>query len=105
MLEKLEEKRLKIVKEFKKKGHVFMTKAKLKSVSPLSFAKNPKKSSRFTKRPLVLTKCSEARKAFLEWYFSIYYQYKEACRKYLAGVVDVEFPIGTYRPPGLCCSP
>ena len=102
MLEKLEERRLKIVARYKKDGHVFMTKGQLKKVKPSSYAKNPKKSKRFSKRPLVLTSCAEARRQFLEWYFSIYDWYKKACKKYLSGKVDVEFPPGTYRPPGLC---
>ena len=102
MLEKLEERRLKLVKEYKNKGHEFMTKEELRKVRPGSSPKRTKKSKRYSFRPLVLTKCGEARERFLEWYFSVYDAYKKACEKFLAGVLDVEFPPGTYRPSSFC---
>jgi len=33
------------------------------------------------------------------WYFSIYFAYKDASRKYRLGFIDAEFPPGTYKPP------
>ena len=105
MLEKLEIRRLKLVRSLKRSGHVFMTRKQLLRQKPGSYPRNTKKSTRYSHRPLVLTTCSEARRMFLEWYFSIYSWYKEACQRYLAGEVGVEFPPGTYRPSGLCICP
>jgi len=88
-----------VAKWEKEKGHVFMTKAQLKKVCPSSPAKKPKVSKRNSHRPLVLTLCAKARKNFLEWYFSIFYRYKKAVQRYMAGDMNAEFPPGTYRPP------
>jgi hypothetical protein len=101
MLKKLEERRVKLVNAYKAQGHRFMTKEELRAVTPGTLAKNPKKSKRNDPRPLILTQYQEAKKLFLEWYFSVVYRYKEAVAEYLAGNLAVEFPPGTYRPPGL----
>ena len=101
MLKKLEERRQVILERWAKVGHVFSTREELKKVKAGSFPKHTKKSERHSKRPLVLSRCPEAKRAYLEWYFSIYHAYKEACRRYRAGDFGVEFPPGTYRPPGV----
>jgi hypothetical protein len=100
MYKKLEERRLKIVREWRKKGHQFLTKHQLRKIRAGTLPKTTKKSERYSKRPLVLTKCTEAKKLFLEWYFSVYHQYKNAVKKYLLGDVNAKFPPGTYKPPG-----
>ncbi len=97
----IEKKRVEIVRTLKESGHTFLTEKELRKVKPGTLAKNPKKSSRNSFRPLVLSRSPIAKKNYLEWYFTIYKQYKEAVKKYLAGDFTVEFPPGTYRPPGL----
>jgi len=100
MYEKLEARRKEIVASFKAKGHKFMTKGELKKVSTGSSPHKTKKSKRNSKRPLVLTRCSEHKKKFLQWYFGIYNAYKDAVTQYLGGDPLVHFPPGTYKPPG-----
>lgn len=99
MLKKREERRLKLVENRRAEGHGFVPPEKLLSVEPGTKPKTTKKSKRDSKRPLVLTKCAEAKKLFLEWYFSIYEAYKAAVKLYRQGQLDVKFPPGTYRPP------
>ena len=99
MNKKLEERRQKILSESEAK---FRTKTELKRVQPGSL---PKKTKKGTRRPLVLSNDSVARKIFLDWYFNIVEQYKEACVKYRQGDFTVLFPPGTYRPPGLAINP
>lgn len=99
MLKKREERRQKLVAERRAKGLGFLPKQKLLEVVPGTKPKSTKKSGRESKRPLVLTKCPEAKKIFLEWYFSIYEAYKVAVKLYRMGQLDVKFPPGTYRPP------
>ena len=99
MLKKREERRLKLIEERKADGLGFVPRAKLLEVTPGTKPKTTKKSTRESKRPLVLTKCPEARKLFLEWYFSIYEAYKAAVKLYREGHLDAKFPPGTYRPP------
>ena len=100
MLSKLEKRRLEIVNELKRNGHVFPKKSILRQVTPSTRAKNPKVSKRYDFRPLVLTCCEETKKAFLALYFGIYEAYKKAVKRYLAGDTLVRFPPGTYKPPG-----
>ncbi len=99
MLKKREELRVELVKERKAKGLGFLTREQLLNTVPGSLPKTTKKSKRDSKRPLVLTQCPEAKKRFLEWYFSIYQAYKVAVKLYRLGKLDVKFPAGTYRPP------
>lgn len=99
MLRKREERRLELVRDRKAKGLGFLTREQLLEVVPGTKPKTTKKSERNSKRPLVLTKCPETKKRFLEWYFSIYQAYKVAVRLYRQGQLDVKFPKGTYRPP------
>lgn len=101
MLSKLEKRRVEIVSALKAQGHRFMTNEELLAVIPGTTARNPKKSKRNSPRPLVLTRCVQARKSFLEKYFSILVAYKKAIVRFFAGELSVEFPPGTYRPPGL----
>ena len=65
MNKKLEERRQKILSESEAR---FRTKTELKRVSPGSL---PKKTKKGTRRPLVLTSDSVARRVFLDWYFNI----------------------------------
>ena len=38
-------------------------------------------------------------KAFVAWYFNIYFDYKDASKRYRLGEKNVKFPPGTYKPP------
>ena len=99
MLKKREERRLKLVEERKAKGLGFLTRGKVLEIVPGTKPETTKKSTRESKRPLVLTKCLEAKKVVLEWYFSIFAAFKVAVKVYRLGKLDAEFPKGTYRPP------
>ncbi len=101
MLQKFEQRRQVILEEFAKQGYVFPTPEQLRRTKASAYPKHTKKSERHSKRPLVLSRCAKAKKAYLELYFSIYHAYKEACRRYRAGDFGVEFPPRTYRPPGV----
>lgn len=101
MLRKLEARRIKIINELKAAGHRFLTQKELRAVTPGTPAKNPKRSNRHDFRPLVLTCCKIAKQNFLNWYFSIYEQYKTAAKNYFAGNMTYPFPPGTFRPPML----
>ncbi len=105
MLKKLEEHRVRIVTALKAEGRTFLGRERLLAQKPGTAAKNPKKSKRYTRRPLVLSVCKEARAQFLDWYFSVYSEYKRAVKKYLAGDLSVRFPPGTYRPPSAVMVP
>lgn len=100
MYQKLESRRMEVVAQKKASGHNFLTKDQLRKTPPGSCPRNTKKSHRTSKRPLVLTKCAERKKQFLDWYFAIYNIYKESVMKYLKGNLLEDFPAGTYRPPG-----
>jgi len=100
MYQKLEARRLDIVRAYKAKGHSFMTKHELRKTMTGSRPKNIKKSNRNSRRPLVLTSCINARKQFHDWYFAIYNSYKQAVKMYLSGDYSTVFPPGTYKPPG-----
>ena len=98
MLAKLEEKRQAIVKERKKEGKGFLGRKKILGTKPGSRAKNPKKSSRYSHRPRVLSKCPERRQTGNAYYFSKQDHFKKASKKYREGNLTVEFPCGMYRP-------
>ena len=104
MLKKLEERRVKIVNERKAKGLGFLGPVALAKMVPGSKPLATKKSKRDSKRPLVLTKCVETKKRFLQWYFAIFDAFKNASEKYRKGMINVELPPGTYQPP-LCLVP
>lgn len=100
MYRKLEQRRQAIVNEWKARGHRFYTKQELRNIKPGTLPRTSKKSTRYSKRPLVLTLCAEAKELFLHWYFSLYEQYKAAAKLYLLGDSNAQFPPGTYKPPG-----
>lgn len=103
MYAEVEKLRLEKVAELKKEGHTFLTRKELLAQKPGSAPKTTKKSSRNSYRPLVICCDPVAMNNYLEEYFSIYHEYKVACRRYLNGEHGVIFPPGTYRPPSLCC--
>lgn len=71
----------------------------LKRTIPGSLPYKTKTSTVTSHRPRVLS-CDHARRAAgRAWYFSIYFQFREASARYRAGDLDAVFPPGTYRPP------
>lgn len=102
MMNKLEERRLIIVKERLAKGLGFVGREKLLQTIPGSLPRNTKTSTATDHRPRVLSICSVRRKECKAWYFDIYFKYKECSRKYREGDLSVIFPRGTY-PPHLPC--
>jgi hypothetical protein len=98
MMQKLEERRLKIVEERYQEGKGFAGRAVLQAMTPGDLPKRTKTSTRTSHRPRVLCVCPVRRSEVLDWYFSIYFHYKEASESYRGGAVDVVFPPGTYRP-------
>ena len=98
MNKKLEEKRLKIVKERSEKGLGFVGREKLLQVKRGAIPRNTKTSDIGTHRPRVLSKDDKTRAEYKAWYFSIYFDYEEASREYRNGNAETEFPKGTYKP-------
>ena len=96
MLKKLEERRLEIIS--KREGKPCMGRTALLATRPGAVPHSTKTSTRTSHRPRVLSVIDERRARVRSWYFSIYWRYKDASKRYRAGEVDVEFPEGTYRP-------
>jgi hypothetical protein len=71
----------------------------LRQVKPGSIPKNTKTSTINDHRPRVLSQDPVRRADAKDWYFSIYYDYKEASKQYRMGKSGVRFPKGTYKPP------
>lgn len=98
MIRKLEERR-KIVIERRltaKKG--FAGRAYLQKLAPGSLPRQTKTSTPASHRPRVLCVCPERRSTTLAWYFSVYFDYKQASERYRLGESKVQFPPGTYKP-------
>lgn len=94
----VERRRLEIVKKRISEGKGFAGRKAILATTPGSKPKSTKTSERNTKRPLILTLCTEAKRICTEKYFLILAAFKEASRRYRSGEFSVEFPIGTYRP-------
>jgi hypothetical protein len=99
MLEKLEVKRQEILEKRRVKGKTgFLGRERLLKIRQGARPKNPKTSTRTSHRPRVLCVCPNRRAETLDWYFGIYFAYKEASFAYRGGNYDVQFPPGTYKP-------
>jgi len=98
MREKLEERRLEIVRNRREEGKGFAGREALLKTVPGSTPYYTKTSTIHSHRPRALSACPERRKEALAWYFDRYYAYKEASSRYRAGELNVEFPDGTYKP-------
>jgi hypothetical protein len=92
-----------IINELEANGHIWPSINSLRSTKTTDCAKSPKRSTRESKRPLVLSLCMERRAAFLNYYFSILLAFKKASSTYLSGNRNAEFPEGTCIPPGPWC--
>lgn len=95
MYQKLEERRQKIIAA--RAGAKFLGVEKLKKVAPGALPQSTKSGGR---RPFVRTTCAEAKRKFLEWYFSVIELYHKASLEYRRGNVNAVFPPGTYKPSG-----
>ena len=85
-------------KKPKGKKQMFLTKNELRKVVPGSFPRSTKKGKR---TPLVLCLNPRARKLLLDWYFSVFHAYRDAVEALKKRDSSIEFPYGTYHPPGL----
>jgi len=100
LLKEYDKRRSEIIKKFDEEGHQWPSVESLRKTKSTSVAKNPKRSKRNSKRPLVLSLCMQAKQSFLEWYFDKLEKYKKASRAYLLGDSTALFPEGTCKPPG-----
>lgn len=98
MLQKLEIRRRAIIEKRYQQKLGFAGKKKLLNTRPGTVPKKTKKSTIESHRPRVLSVCDKRRGECKAWYFSIYFSYKEASKKYRSGKLDTIFPDGTYRP-------
>ncbi len=99
MQKKLEERRVKIVAERYQAGKGFAGKENLLKTARGAKPKSTKTSSITSHRPRVLSICPERLQACKLWYFKIYFDYREASKRYRNGEDEVIFPDGTYKPP------
>ena len=99
LLQKLEQRRLDIVKDRTARKKGFFGRENLLKVTPGSYPRNSKRGGI---RPLVISVCREARQQYLKLYFDVVSEFKEAALQYRQGFFDTAFPHGTFRPPGLC---
>jgi len=98
MHEKLEGRRLELVAKRYKEGLGFAGRDNLLKTPRGARPKNTKTSTAQSHRPRVLSACPKRGAACRAWYFSNYFDYKEASKLYREGNLDVTFPPGTYRP-------
>lgn len=98
MNQKLEERRVEIVRKRYAEGKSFLGRERLLRLVRGSRPKKTKTATINSHRPRILSICHKRRAAGRAWYFSIFYAYKEASKKYRRGMLNTEFPEGTYRP-------
>ena len=98
MTEKLEARRVELVRKRLAKGDGFVGAEKLKKTPPGTLPKSTKTSTVTSHRPRILCICPKRRAEAKAWYFRIYFDYKEASHQYREGQDGVVFPSGTYRP-------
>ncbi len=95
LLQKYENRRKDLIKN---RGKKFPVLEKIKNISVGSSPYKSKKSTRDSKRPLILTKCIETKQQYLTWYFDVVRSFRNAVSKFKSGIINVVFPVGTYRP-------
>lgn len=98
ILNKYEEKRKELIRDKKDKNKDFPLISNILKISTGASPYKSKKSNRDSKRPLILTKCFETKKLYLNWYFGIVEAFRNAVSKFSSGITDTIFPPGTYRP-------
>jgi REP element-mobilizing transposase RayT len=102
MQKEFETRRTKAISERLAKGLGFASPKQIQKTPVGDIPKSTKTSRRYSRRPLVLTLSAKARKAYLDWYFSVVSQYKKVLARFKAGEWSKRFPPGTFSPP--CCS-
>jgi hypothetical protein len=103
LLKQLELRRVKVVNARKKEGKGFAGPEALAEIRPGSKPAESKKRKRGECRPVVISSNREARAKYLDWYFRLKEKHAQASERYRKGDWEVEFPEGTYPPPGCCC--
>lgn len=96
--EKLEVRRAKILEERAAADLGFAGRANLLKTKRGELPQTTKTSTSTSHRPRILSVCPVRRAEYKDWYFSIYYAYKESSESYRSGNHMVLFPEGTYRP-------
>lgn len=76
----------------------FLGREALLRMVPGTRAKKPKVSDRKTPRPRVLSRCPIRLEEAKKWYYDIQAQYRKASKRFIAGELDVTFPVDTWRP-------
>ena len=95
---KLNERQEEIVQSRYRVGKRFLGVQGLKAVRAGDRPKKTKTSNIKSHRPRVLSKSNEARAQVKAWYFSLYFEYKDASKRYRGGESNVRFPEGMYPP-------
>lgn len=98
LTKELYERQSEAVKDILDSDRKFANAKILKTIKPGSKPKKTKTSHRYSFRPLVLSLCKEAKKRYLDLYFEVVDRYRQAVVEFKAGVLNVVFPSGTYRP-------
>ena len=98
MHQKLEERRVRIVRERRARGQGFVSAEVRAKQKPGATPRSTKTSDRNTHRPRILSRNDETRAYFKDWYFAIQFAYQEASERYRKGDSSVQFPAGTYPP-------
>lgn len=98
MLQKLEERRIRIVNKHYAEGKTFLGREGLLRVMRGARPTNTKTSTINSHRPRILCICPKRRARARAWYFSIYFWYKDSSKLYRKGDTQVVFPPGTYKP-------
>ena len=68
-------------------------------VIPGGRPRHSKTSTRTSHRPRIIAGNPSVRRSAYDWYFGVWYEYKESSLRYRSGELDTPFPPGTYRPP------
>jgi len=97
MREKLAQRTAEVIR--KRNGKPSLGSSNLKKIKPGSQPKKTKTSGPQDHRPRVLSRSNKRRSVGKTWYFHIYFEHREASKRYRNGDTDVEFPKGTYKPP------
>lgn len=98
---KYEGKRNELIDRYKSEGLGFCNREELLRVEPGDYPKDVKKG--VGTRPVVLSVSSKVYRELVKWYLKICESYRAVSKKFRGGEFSVEFPKGTYRPPGICC--
>ena len=98
MTEKLEKRRVEIVKARLAEGLGFAGNKALRETRRGATPRSTKRSTKTSHRPRVLSICNKRRAQCKTWYFHIYFLYKDSSHRYRQRQPQVVFPSGTYPP-------